>query len=156
GLVNEGYGAEVRWNLNDLYSQGLLIPGHTYRFYIIVHDGDQNKSGGDCGQASFTYYYPGPAASQTASLAGFVYGDTGFALIPLSGVTLTLTGATTTGQQVTLTTTTAGDGSYSFGNLLPGTYLITQTVPLNYIFESDSVGTITNGTNVITGDGTPG
>ena len=58
GLTNEGYGAEVRWNLNDLYNAGVLQAGHTYRFYVIVHDGDQNKSGGDCGQASYTYAYP--------------------------------------------------------------------------------------------------
>src|SRR5262249_54958697 len=76
GLANEGYGAEARWRLDDLYRQGLLIPGHTYRFYVIVHDGDQNKVGGDCGQASFTYFYPGPTANlQPASLSGYVYAD---------------------------------------------------------------------------------
>lgn len=47
GLVNQGYGAEARWNLSELG----LIPGHSYRFYFMVHDGDQNKAGGDAGQA---------------------------------------------------------------------------------------------------------
>jgi hypothetical protein len=47
GLANEGYGAEVRWDVSSLG----LISGHTYRLYFMVHDGDQNKVGGDAGQA---------------------------------------------------------------------------------------------------------
>ena len=41
---NEGYGAEIVWNL-------ALIPGHSYRVQAMVHDGDQNKVGGDSGEA---------------------------------------------------------------------------------------------------------
>jgi hypothetical protein len=44
GLANEGYGAEVRWNVT-------LTPGHSYRLQVLVHDGDQNKAGGDSGEA---------------------------------------------------------------------------------------------------------
>src|SRR5205807_10358703 len=78
GTANEGYGAEVRWSLSDLQNQGVIIPGHTYRFYVIVHDGDQNKSGGDAGQASFDYYYPGTGTNPPpASLSGFVQADNG-------------------------------------------------------------------------------
>jgi hypothetical protein len=44
GLKNEGFAAEVRWDL-------VLVPGHSYRIQIMVHDGDQNKSGGDVGEA---------------------------------------------------------------------------------------------------------
>jgi hypothetical protein len=122
GLTNEGYGAEIRWNLNDLYAQGILIPGHTYRFYVIVHDGDQNKVGGDAGQASFTYTLPPPA-----TLSGFVYNGTQGGVI--AGVTLTLS-ELVNGQFVVLgTTTTAADGSYSFSNLQPGVYQVTQTPP---------------------------
>jgi Flp pilus assembly protein TadG len=47
GLANEGFGAEARWNVNDLGVQ----PGHAYRMQFMVHDGDQNKTGGDSGQA---------------------------------------------------------------------------------------------------------
>ena len=43
-LKNEGFGAEARWNV-------ALIPGHSYRLQVIVHDGDQNKVGGDSGEA---------------------------------------------------------------------------------------------------------
>jgi hypothetical protein len=44
--TNEGYGAEARWDVAQLG----LLPGHTYRLYFMVHDGDQNKAGGDAGQ----------------------------------------------------------------------------------------------------------
>jgi hypothetical protein len=40
---NEGYGAELRFEV-------ALLSGHSYRFQVIVHDGDQNK-GGDSGEA---------------------------------------------------------------------------------------------------------
>ena len=53
GLMNQGYGAEVRWNVNELG----LIPGHTYRLYFMVHDGDQNKVGGDAGHACLNVCY---------------------------------------------------------------------------------------------------
>jgi hypothetical protein len=44
GLANQGYGAEARWNVQ-------LAPGHSYRLQVLVHDGDQNKGGGDSGEA---------------------------------------------------------------------------------------------------------
>lgn len=44
GLANQGYGAEARWNVS-------LVPGHSYRLQVLVHDGDQNKTGGDSGEA---------------------------------------------------------------------------------------------------------
>ena len=43
----EKYGAELIWNIDALG----LDPAHRYRFQFIVHDGDQNKPGGDVGQA---------------------------------------------------------------------------------------------------------
>jgi uncharacterized repeat protein (TIGR01451 family) len=48
-----GYGTEFRWNVNTLKtSSGVpLQSGRTYRVQAIVHDGDQNKTGGDVGQA---------------------------------------------------------------------------------------------------------
>jgi hypothetical protein len=47
GLSNEGYGAECSWSISSLG----LINGHSYRLQFMVHDGDQNKSGGDSGEA---------------------------------------------------------------------------------------------------------
>jgi hypothetical protein len=40
---HEGYSAELRFEVG-------LISGHSYRFQVIAHDGDQNK-GGDSGEA---------------------------------------------------------------------------------------------------------
>src|SRR6185369_8285620 len=54
GVKNEGYGAEAVWNVAELG----LIPGHTYRLYFMVHDGDQNKTGGDVGQGCTTIHVP--------------------------------------------------------------------------------------------------
>ena len=54
GLSHEGYGAEVRWDVNKLG----LISGHQYRLYFMVHDGDQNKTGGDVGQACGYFTMP--------------------------------------------------------------------------------------------------
>jgi len=44
----EAYGTEVRWDLR-------LEAGHNYRFQVMVHDGDQNKVGGDSGEACVTF-----------------------------------------------------------------------------------------------------
>jgi hypothetical protein len=54
GLANEGYGAEVVWNVT-------LTPGHSYRLQAMVHDGDQNKAGGDSGQACVLFCAGGSA-----------------------------------------------------------------------------------------------
>ena len=56
GLVSEGYGAEVRWKLTNLIDNNNLPlqPNRKYRLQVIVHDGDQNKSGGDVGQGCAT------------------------------------------------------------------------------------------------------
>lgn len=51
-LTNQGYGTEIRWNVNSLRVNGQpLQSGHSYRVQVMVHDGDQNKSGGDVGQS---------------------------------------------------------------------------------------------------------
>ena len=67
GLVNQGYGNECRWNLTTLN----LIPGHQYRLYFMVHDGDPNNVGGDVGQACVFFTMPGiappPTPTPTAS-----------------------------------------------------------------------------------------
>jgi hypothetical protein len=143
GTANDGYGAEIRWNLSALG----LLPGHNYRFYVIVHDGDQNKTGGDCGQIAFNFTSPIPPVQQAnASLSGVVNLDNGGGVLtPLGGVLVTLTGTTTSGQQVNVSMTTNPDGTYGFGNLQAGTYTITETVPQGDSAESASAGTV-NGT----------
>src|SRR5438876_4624074 len=51
GLQSQGYGAEVRWNVDDLVAAGRMIMGHTYRLEFMVHDGDQNQTVGDAGES---------------------------------------------------------------------------------------------------------
>lgn len=46
GIPTEGYTAVVSWNSSHLG----LISGHSYRIQFMVHDGDQNQSGGDVGE----------------------------------------------------------------------------------------------------------
>ena len=55
GTGSLGYGAEARWNVNNLGLQ----PGHAYRMEFMVHDGDQNKTGGDAGEGCMTVVIPG-------------------------------------------------------------------------------------------------
>jgi hypothetical protein len=126
GTSNAGYGAEVRWSLSDLTNQGVLVAGHTYRFYVMVHDGDQNKAGGDAGQAAYNYYYPGPPAPTTAVISGKVFDEAG---VPVVGVGITLSGTDATGQAFSRQTWTNGSGVYSFSNVAAGSnYTITEDV----------------------------
>ncbi len=137
----EGYSAEVRWDLNALYSQGVLQAGHTYRFYVMVHDGDQNKSGGDAGQAAFDYSLPGSPISQLSGAVSDTSGN------PLSGATLTLN-EIINGQAVVVATTMTGSaGTYSFGDLQGGNYFIAQAPPPGYFALSATRGTVNNVTD---------
>jgi hypothetical protein len=124
GTGNAGYGAEVRWSLADLTNQGVLVAGHTYRFYVMVHDGDQNKAGGDAGQAAYNYYYPGPPAPTTAVISGKVYDQSG---VGVANVLITLSGTDATGHTFSVQTTTNATGAYSFANVAAGSnYTITE------------------------------
>jgi uncharacterized protein (DUF2141 family) len=80
-----------------------------------------------------------------ASLAGNVYvdakndGQLDPGDPPIAGNTVTLTGFNDQGP-VSTATTTAADGSYSFTNLRPGTYAITQSAPAGYTDAATTVG----------------
>ncbi|TMA85863.1 MAG: hypothetical protein E6J77_11565 [Deltaproteobacteria bacterium] len=56
GLTDQGYGAEVAWNVDDLLAAGVIERGHVYRVQFMVHDGDQNKVGGDTGEGCATVF----------------------------------------------------------------------------------------------------
>jgi hypothetical protein len=43
--VEQGYGALIVWTISSLG----LAPGHSYRAQFVVHDGDNNRTGGDIG-----------------------------------------------------------------------------------------------------------
>ena len=71
---NQGYGAEVTWNVAGLKAYDPttktfvgLQPGHTYRAQSMTHDGDQNHTsgGGDVGEVCTTFSIPAPNLSIT-------------------------------------------------------------------------------------------
>jgi hypothetical protein len=82
-----------------------------------------------------------------SSLSGMVFedfnddGQVDFGEQGIGGVPITLTGTDDLGHAVSRTQQTGGDGSYFFGDLLPGTYTVTETQPAGYTQGIDSVGT---------------
>jgi uncharacterized repeat protein (TIGR01451 family)/fimbrial isopeptide formation D2 family protein len=86
-----------------------------------------------------------------ASLSGNVYNDlnndgTRQGGEPgVGGATITLTGTDDLGTAINTTVQTQPDGTYSFGNLRPGTYTVTETQPAGYLDGIDTVGSL-NGT----------
>jgi hypothetical protein len=117
----------------------------------MVHDGDQNKAGGDAGQASFTYYYPGPP-NTGASLSGYVTGTGG---TPLNNVQVTLTGTDELGVAVSLTVSTNAQGFYDFTGLKGGTYTIARPSPSGYTLNQSTPGLVNStvdGTVQLNGD----
>ncbi|GAA2658384.1 conserved repeat domain-containing protein [Actinosynnema pretiosum] len=70
-----------------------------------------------------------------AGISGRVVDDAGTGI---PGVTVTLTGPN--GSGTTQTTTTGPDGSYAFTDLLPGTYVLTESQPAGYGDGSGAVG----------------
>jgi hypothetical protein len=60
GVTNLGYLSEVRFSLANLRDRfgNPLQANHTYRFEFMVHDGDQNKTGGDSGENCVTGALP--------------------------------------------------------------------------------------------------
>ncbi|MCY2967946.1 MAG: SpaA isopeptide-forming pilin-related protein [Planctomycetota bacterium] len=83
-----------------------------------------------------------------ASLSGYVYLDVNndgtkqTTETGISGATVTLTGTNDLGAAVTLTATTNSTGLYTFANLRPGTYTITETQPAGYNDGKDTLGSI--------------
>jgi hypothetical protein len=151
GLSNEGYGAEATWTLSDLATKGLILPGHAYRFYVIDHDGDQNKSGGDSGQACFDYFYAGPVTNPS-TLSGCVYADTNNNGVKDSGEAA-IAGAAIKlldkNNNLVTTAFTDATGKYTFKNLPAGTtYKIVEVQPTGYSDGKDTQGSISNGSNV--------
>ena len=82
-----------------------------------------------------------------ASLSGNVYVDCNDNGIfdngesPIANVTITLTGTDDLGHAVNLQTTTNASGAYSFTELRPGTYILTETQPAGFTDGKDTIGT---------------
>jgi len=81
------------------------------------------------------------------SIAGFVYTDSDNSGtrtagdVPLAGVAMALTGTDFRGAPVSLNSTTDATGAYSFANLLPGSYTLTETQPAGYADATTNPGT---------------
>ena len=94
--TNQGYGAECRWDM----TQFNFIPGHQYRLYFIVHDGDQNHTGGDVGQACVFFTMAGPAPTATPSPTATATATPTATAAP---AVVAATGKTFSGKNVTVT-----------------------------------------------------
>jgi uncharacterized repeat protein (TIGR01451 family) len=90
-----------------------------------------------------------------ASISGFAYVDVNAnaakdvgETVGLPGITVTLSGTDDLGNPVpaNTTTTTSGSGAYTFGNLRPGTYIVTETQPVGLDNTGAQAGTPANGT----------
>jgi hypothetical protein len=101
---------------------------------IVIVNGGQTTDAGNDG-----YALP-------SIISGFVFTDTDNDGIkeagegPIQGVRLDLSGVTNLGQVISATIFSGADGSYSFPNLLPGTYSVTETQPSGYLDGLDSQG----------------
>ncbi|HEX4143529.1 MAG TPA: peptidylprolyl isomerase [Pirellulales bacterium] len=97
----------------------------------------------------------------TATLSGTVFDDAkqdgtlGSGDATLANVTITLTGTDSNGNSVNQTTQTGSNGTYSFSNLVAGTYTLTASIPSDLTFDDAVVptgdsGTLTAGAQTIT------
>jgi peptidyl-prolyl cis-trans isomerase A (cyclophilin A) len=77
-----------------------------------------------------------PSVTASATLSGTIFvgaGNTG-----LSGVEVTLAGTTTTGRTVDVMAATGAGGTYSFTQLLPGDYSVSEAAPSGFINGSQT------------------
>jgi hypothetical protein len=142
GLVNQGYGTELRWNIDEtnMVDQAgqPLLPGHTYRLYFMVHDGDQNKQGGDAGQGCAVLVMGGQTNCGIGAIGDFVWKDTNTNGLQdanepgVQGATVKLLDCNT--MNVLRTTTTDSNGHYLFTSLAPGKYKVQFTPPAGFGF----------------------
>ena len=105
----------------------------------------------DAADGGFEEWAPGHGPiAPPPTLSGFAYldnnGNSVFDAPPdngIGGIAITLSGMNDLGQFVTLTTTTAADGSYFFVGFRPGTYMITEgPPPVNFFQEVSNVGMV--------------
>jgi hypothetical protein len=86
--------------------------------------------------------WPYVPPTSTSTLAGTVFDTSNGGAVPFAGILVTLTGTDANGNPVTLTTTTALDGTFSFTGLAAGTYSVSITPPAGYSDTGDVPGTV--------------
>ncbi|MFL5341532.1 MAG: SdrD B-like domain-containing protein [Gemmataceae bacterium] len=114
----------------------------------VVGDTIINVSLNGCTNANG--YVFGENQNPTNSISGLVFNAClddlpnapGADEVPLAGVAITLTGTDSQGAAVSLTTTTAANGTFSFNNLKPGTYNLHETQPTTSFDGPDAAGTL--------------
>jgi hypothetical protein len=113
------------------------LPGSAGTNYIHVSlVDDANSTNNDFGMI------------RASSVSGYVYYDVNNNGVkepgepPIPGALVTLTGTNDIGQSINVSTLTAGDGSYAFGGLRPGSYTITETQPAGWLQGKNSLGSL--------------
>ncbi|MBY0309334.1 MAG: hypothetical protein K2Q09_11380, partial [Phycisphaerales bacterium] len=150
------------FNIGDENQNNLLDPGEMWQYNStkVVTAGQHTNNATVAGTPmNETGTVLGPAVRdsdaanynagtlQLSSLSGYVYWDKNNdgtfqnTDAAIAGATVTLTGTNDLGQSVSLTATTNSSGFYSFGNLRPGTYVLTETQPAGYLDGKDTIGT---------------
>jgi cyclophilin family peptidyl-prolyl cis-trans isomerase len=76
-----------------------------------------------------------PTASISASgfLSGQIFLGSNNFTFSLPGVTVDLTGTSTSGRAINVTTTTDANGAFSFAQVLPGTYQVSRLAPTGFV-----------------------
>ena len=87
-----------------------------------------------------------PVELEEGSISGVVFSDRdGDGLYtpgvdePIDGATVTLTGTDVAGNPVSIEVTTGVDGRYDFGDLVPGSYVVTETQPTGFVDGTEAV-----------------
>lgn len=104
-------------------------------------NGDQSEDD----EAAVQFVVP---SAELLMLSGHAYVDTNndgvfqSNELPLLGVEIQLMGTDLGGNSVNLTTFTNLEGAYKFNDLQPGTYMVTQTQPVQFVDGRDTLGNL--------------
>ncbi|MGX9721607.1 SdrD B-like domain-containing protein [Stenotrophomonas acidaminiphila] len=121
------------------YANAAENPGNTIDIAALPATGSANNNFGEkLGALSGEVYEDFSATAANNNNGVHDAGEN-----PIANVTLTLSGTDVNGVAVNRTTTTDANGAYRFGDLLEGSYTITQTQPAGYIDGKHAVGNAT-------------